>query len=264
MEAGVPEQRVRSRRRVVGWLAGIVCFETLLFWALSDRTPPTQRNVVLQSSFLLLTEPGVSRQVSLALAPLDPLLFASAHPRGFSGTAWLQPRHNDLHVQDWTESRSWLAPDSDPSLFSQREAMNRPASAVLSVVDKVPPPTGRIVEHTEPLPLRSVLRSDGLLELRREPAADFLRVWTNQTTLQPTVIEVVANPEGEIVSQRVLASSGLPAADQEASRLSKSLRILPSSSPASQVSAPRQSTRVGQFTFDWAVSAPASTNRPAK
>ncbi|HRY49754.1 MAG TPA: energy transducer TonB [Candidatus Paceibacterota bacterium] len=264
MEAGVSAQRVRIRRRVLAGMGAILSFQIFLFWMLSDRTVPSERPVGSQSSFLLLTEPEASRQVALALAPLDPFLFASAHPQGFSGSAWLRPRHIPLEFQDWTEPDYWLAPDFVRSLFIQPETTAQPASSTLAIVDKFPPATGRIREHTEPLPLRSVLRTDGILRLCQEFPPDLLPVWTNQTTLQPTVIEIVANPEGEIISRRVLESSGLQAADQEATRLLKSLRIQTPPSPSTPEAASRQTTTLGRFIFDWAVIAPASTNQPAK
>lgn len=94
---------------------------------------------------------------------------------------------------------------------------------------------------------------EGLIGWRAELSVA-LPAWTNTQLLASTVVQVLVNPQGQVLSATLEPpGSGLPAADQEALRLVRQARFV--TPPDQPVSTP---LHWGRVEFVWHTVAPAS------
>lgn len=248
------------RRHWIRLVVAVFLIQLALIWFLSDRSAVVPRADPRQSRFQLITDPATESRLANALVPEDPALFASANRHGFSGAAWLSPRRTQFKVADWNEPQFWLAQQSkDLSPAALDDLVKRPSPSI-PLVSKVPPRIAEVSERLEATPTQSTMRIEGRLAHRRLARPVTLPAWTNTTIVRPNTIEAVVSSEGEILSTRLLVSSGMTNVDQEALRISKEVRFTPEPSGVSPNEGPPSPATVGWLVFDWATVAPPKTN----
>jgi len=164
----------------------------------------------------------------------DPTLFARPHANGFGGAAWMRRQGFSIPVFRWTEPPRLLALDAGRlGEFFLDQIQSKSASEFQSV--KLPLPEFFIPAPSpimRPSPETSAVRASELSKRRLQyspglpprPAADLL---TN------SVVQVLADSDGRVISAKLLPQSGAPvstdqrAADLDALRLAPTVRFTP-------------------------------------
>lgn len=192
----------------------------------------------------------------------DPVTFARVVPEGFSGALWLSPGLTEL-----------LKPEPALPLvgsFGRGEPILRPRldrgplvpdlpDQVVGVPVRIPPPPRPRLLYTNTLGLgRSILRlregGTGWQPVLSEP----LPVWTNAQLLAPSVVQVLVDPQGGVLSATVEQGSGLPEADQEALKRARRLRFAPPVSPATN-----EGSLWAHLEFVWFTVSPGQSPTPS-
>jgi TonB family protein len=211
--------------------------------------------------------PGHLEDVRLeALLELeDPTLFALAHSRGFSGQAWMKLPVSPEVSHVWLEPPQWLR----PNLSSLGEEFKRYARASSSrpfqvVGGLAPRPSLDLVLPSLSVPGQSSLVVEGALAGRgwMVPPPD-LRSWPHSDVLSNSVVEVGVSSAGDVETHRLLSSSGLTAADQEAMRTVLAMRFLPMFEGGREVPRTGDGLMHGRLIFRWQAIPPAPTTAPS-
>ena len=175
------------------------------------------------------------------LALNDPTLFAQPNLAGFAGPAWLEPPRVEFHRQEWTEPPRWLELPATElgGIFSEFMLTNR---FVAPQFESKPPV--RFIAPVAPLEpalaKASTMRIEGDLTRRRLLTPIRLQSWPDNDVLEPSVVQVLVDAKGNVVSVVLLSSSGLDAANQRALELVRAARFAPSSDMT-----------IGRLVFDW-------------
>jgi hypothetical protein len=215
MRSDSVELRPWPRRR--WWIFVALCFSIqlgLIFW-LSDRSPaPWSRPAV----FPALQVAGNASAEMLALK--DPTLFALPHRQGFSGLAWLGIPRPPFRSFDWSEEPRWLQFSVQPpsAAFEFARVIENNNLSLESTLAR-PDPEPTLPESPPPAagPTQSVLRLEGGLAGQRLVKPIELPPWPYRDILTNSVVQLVVDAEGRLVSVPVLlSSSGCPAADDYA------------------------------------------------
>lgn len=81
-----------------------------------------------------------------------------------------------------------------------------------------------------------------------------LSSWATTEVLRPTVVEVAVNPDGDVLSARLIESNGMAAADEEAMRVARAARFQPIETESDWLSPSDVITGWEQLTFHWQTS----------
>lgn len=180
----------------------------------------------------------------------DPTLFALPHANDLAFLKLPEVRPPSFR---WTEPPRWLPLPAGElgAVFNQFMQTNRFAGFTL---DFKPPPKMNAPSQTfhPAFAQSSTVRLEG--ELKQRPMINHLAAPSlpDNDVLPPTVVQVLVDGAGNVVSVVLLESSGYAAADQRAMELARTARFAPSS----QVT-------IGQMVFDWrTVPAPAPAAAP--
>jgi TonB family protein len=177
----------------------------------------------------------------------DPTAFAARDPRGFSGAADRLRPGQRYAVAEFKAVPNWLAMDrsaqhlgAPPPLASVRLRPERlPVPTVPPSVAPSPMTSGTTQTTVDPeLGHRPLLRMDSAVP----PAGE---------VLPPTVVEVGINPWGQVLSARVMASSGSPAADRAALDAARTARFSPLPRRPKSAEAVFAELEWGRLTFNW-------------
>lgn len=201
------------------------------------------------------------------LALTDPTLFAQSHAHGFSGAAWMRIPVPEYRAPAWSEPPRWLALDA-PQLganFRRYVQTNQPflhAFAVQPEAQLAAPEIGATAPATA---APSALRVEGALASRRLLAQPKLPPWPHTDLLTNTVVQVLVNAEGKVVSPVLLGSSGLKAADEVALAVARAAQFNTlTAGAAPQPSATAAPLMFGTLVFEWqTLPLPASNAPPA-
>jgi TonB family protein len=228
-----------------------------LIFGLSDRKLTRPRRPKLQPAL------HVARGAAADLLALsDPTLFALPHAQGFSGLAWLSIAEPPTNSFDWSQDPRWL-PVSTQRLgatFDRAIASN----AFCSLVGPIRPEPLLTMAETGPaliIQTQSKLRLEDGLAGRTLIAPIELAPEQHTDLLTPTVVQVVVDAEGRLVSVPVLlSSSGSAHADNEALRLARTARF-----NSIAIGGPGKATGMthltwGRMIFDWQTLPKAATN----
>jgi hypothetical protein len=185
----------------------------------------------------------------------NPTLFALPNIQGFAGPAWLEPPHAPFHPLEWTEPPRWwqLSAAELGNVFSRFMETNRFAGFKF---DLKPSP-----QFTVPLvPLEpgfagvSTLRIEGDIA-RRPLLTSFKLPWaTNADVVAPSIVQVLVNAAGNVVSAVVLPSRNSgevrdAGADRRALELARTARF-----------AGGPDLTLGKLIFNWRTVPPPATN----
>jgi TonB family protein len=236
------------RRRWVGTLALIFVVQLGLIFGLSEHHPMRPRLPRPAPVFQLVATPP-PELVNLT----DPTLFALPHRQGFAGLAWLKVPPLEFRAFDFSQPTNWLVLDGSRlgatfSQFTETNLLTTLPSPSLPEEDLRPPYfTGLSNPRTS-----STWRVEGELARRRILSTLQLTNWASADLLTNTVVQVVVNRGGRLVSvPLLLASSTSKEADDYALELARSLRFEPSNSSQAGSGLSSDGLTWGQIIFEW-------------
>jgi hypothetical protein len=237
------------------WLTFVVialAAHVALIFAFGGRKPIVPRPVT-NVPHLSLANP-----TDELLALNDPTLFALPNARGFASAAWQQRPFVTPPSFRWTEPPRWLRlPDDElGATFNQFIQTNRFAGPTLQF--KPPPELSRPESPVQPefAPTSTLQLAGGLVQRQLRNTANLPSLpYTN--VIAPSVVQVLVNPAGHVVSAILLppfdsleTDSHYNVADQRALALARAAQFLP---------APELT--LGRLIFNWRTVPP--TNSPA-
>lgn len=178
-------------------------------------------------------------------------LFAAATKHGFSGEAWLVKPEQPLVAGE-------ILPK--PAFISFREARGlttepRLELAHLSLPFRAAPGPERV--DSSSTPLKSTVEIDGDLAGRGLASPIELPVQYNNDVIGSSVVEVGAMPDGLVISARLISSSRLKKADQDALALARAARFQPLVSGSEQSP---ENLAWGKLIFRWVALDFSTTN----
>lgn len=201
----------------------------------------------------------LAADASELLALNDPTLFALPHRRDFASAIWLPTPILKPPSFRWTEPPRWLplAADDLGLAFSRFMQTNRFPDFPLEFKPPVKPgPPEPLIEPA--LTQNSTLRIEDGLAQRQLPVHLSLTNWPYADVLEPSIVQLVVNPAGSVVSAVILppnhgleTAAHYDAADQRALELARAMRF-----------APAPHLTMGRLIFNWHTVPPLATNLP--
>jgi hypothetical protein len=188
----------------------------------------------------------------------DPTLFARPHTRGFAGNSWLRVPPHEFPPFRWTEPPRLLdLPVAQlGAVFLRHVQTNRSVALALNVLPVAQPTQLPPSETSAPARRTSSYRVRGGLAARRwlNPPTD-LPSWPAPDPLTNTVVQVLADAQGQVISPIVLPpGSGSKAADARALEVAREARFAPvKAAPPT----------VGVLIFEWSTALPAGETNAA-
>ncbi len=237
------------------WLIGIALIfglHVVLFHFLAKREPQQVR-ALRNTATVQLADP-----LPDTLALSDPTLFALPHPRGFAAFTWLQTTLVTNTPFRWTEAPRLLALPVD-ELGATFLKLAEKSRLPMPEIAFIPPAVPSVIAAIDLPPTRtnSVLRLDEVFATRplRQPYPS-LPLQPPSESLTNTVVQVLVNPRGQVVSASIVPSHpGNRSTEVEQTALQIARRLwfhpVPESTPP----------LLGRVIFEWATTPP--TNAPA-
>jgi TonB family protein len=184
----------------------------------------------------------------------EPMLFAAAHPKGFSGAAWMFP-------PKWPYDSGGLFEPSDYVSF--REA----ALLLPDQIERTPTPSlldrgffvaeaSRPALLTPDLPRKSALSVQGDIAQRPLLTAPEVPLQVHSDVLANSIVQIGVNEDGLVFSARLLSGSGSKKADQDALEIARRLRFAPEGNSKSE----QFNASWGKLIFQWFALDLLSTN----
>ena len=196
----------------------------------------------------------------------DPTLFGLPNENSFSGVAWSKFTPLPQRLSEWSEPPNWLTQRVDRlgRAFSQFAATTARSSYLIA--DKPLPAVTAldVVTPAAAVETQSVLRFDANLAKRRLINPVTLRTQSHSDILTNSVVQVIVDQNGIVVSRRLLAECGSERADQDALAIAGAMRFEPLHRrvDANSERQPLQPT-IGKLTFEWRAVSLSATNAPA-
>lgn len=236
-----------SRQRWVLTTLVILAGQLLAIFALHTRQPLLAKLPPFTPGPVLASATNSSGSVPQELN--DPLLFAGAHPLGFSGAVWLKRPQMEIAFSNSIPPVRYLAFQPSGPEISETNVFRRPLT---------PLPFLQIALPQRPAP-RSLLTVEGDLATRPVLNKPVPPNAVGADVLSDTIVRIGVRRDGFPQSLRVVAGSGTPAMDVSALQMAHGIRF-----------APQVVTRAGQedalewgeLVFQWHTAAPG-TNNPA-
>ena len=247
-----------SRRRWAVTISVVFLGQMALVMLLGDhsraaRKPAPRFDMVLAECATLPDSPAWD----------DPTLFALAHPRGFSGQAWLRVPPQPHQYFEWSEEWSWLTPNS-ARLGAELARAIHPLEAERARIEKPVPasvlPAG--LEESLPWARHSVLRVEGELgdqDLRARPKLPMIG---HNGLLPPSLVQATVDELGRVFAASLVAESGSKVADLRAVQLARSLQFA-ELQPRARGTTGRH-FRFARLVFQWHTTPPRAGTVPAK
>jgi TonB family protein len=256
MNAITAELQPWSRRRWWGVVLGAFVLQVALLWWFGARGPVRTRPPAVAPE---LQFAGAAAHEWLAL--LDPTLFVQSHPRSFSGAGWMAIPVPEYQPPEWSEPPRWLAIEALQlgSDFRRFVQTNRPFT--FASIGKPAPQLAPLAGQSEPpaTAFPSALRVEGSLAGRRLVNPPQLQAWTHSELLTNSVVRVLVDDEGNVLSQVLLASSGWRAADEAALASAKAAQFEPVR-PGNAGPPTTSSPAFGTLVFEWQTLSLPATN----
>jgi hypothetical protein len=190
----------------------------------------------------------------------DPALFALPHANDFASAIWLKTPAMKQPSFRWTEAPRWLplAAESLGTTFARFMATNRFVEFQPNFKPE-PQFAGSLSPVESALPKNSTVQIPGDLAQRRLLRPLDLPSLPYNDVIAPSIVQVLVNPVGNVVSAVLLPSENnfeaagrLDTADQHALEFARAARFAP---------APRLT--VGKIIFNWHTVPLLATNSPA-
>lgn len=185
------------------------------------------------------------------IALTDPTLFALPHADEYTPPLKMADYINDSF--QWPKNPQSLS--LSPTLGGTLAAPKVNISPSRTPLDFKPPPkfTASELQFGPVSAERSAIRLGGSLAQRQLITRPQLPSWPDNDVLPPSVVQVLVDADGNVVSDVLLKSSGLDAADQGALNFALGAHF-----------APAPSSVVGQMVFLWHTVASATNALPAQ
>jgi len=224
MNATAPEARPWSRGKWWGMVGGLFLLQVLLLLGFGSRGPVPRRPVP-PATQLELAGDAARELVMLS----DPTLFAQGNPRGFSGASWMKIPVPEYQPPEWSEAPRLLALNARQLGADFRRFMqtNRPSPPAFTAKPQPQFTAPEIGETASATSAPSTLRVEGELAARRMQATPKLPAWEAADLLTNSVVQVLVNGDGNVISEVLLAPSGKPEADAQALAIAKAGRFEP-------------------------------------
>jgi len=230
----------------------------VIVW-LKDRTRPAPRQPAPAPVFRLS---GYRSREMLALE--DPTLFALPHPEGFSGNAWINFdwRPPTSPEADEQETKPWLKlPVARLGRAFEEFTRTNPPPSFATMAELEPTLTVPRTGLTPPVSGPSRLQLGGGLAGRPLLSQPPLPAWTNTDLLTNTVVQLVVDGSGQVLSAVLLPpGSGYEPANQFALNLGKNARFEPLPGNAGGSASQPSSLAVGTLVFEWQTILVPATN----
>ena len=191
----------------------------------------------------------------------DPALFALPSLHGFSGAAWLRYPLLQPTAFERTEVPQWLGlnPARLANEFVEFVSTNQ-ISPVLMVDAPLPAATRYEANYpSEAVAPLSRFHLAGGLARRTLLYVPHLPPWPHSEILSNTIVRAVVDAAGWNFSATLVGRSGLPAADEYATRLVENARFTPLKAEDAQ----KEEFTWGTFVFYWHTQPLPVTNAPA-
>lgn len=252
------ESQAWSRRR--WWSVVLTLFALqvgLLCWFGARGT--VQRRLVSPAPRLQLVSPAAGELLALN----DPTLFVHGHPQSFAGVDWMPIPAPKYEPPTWSEPPRWLSLDAQQlgADFRRFVQTNRPFAFSFSGKPEAAlavPHLGDLVPATAH---PSVVRVEGPLAARRWLNPPVLQGWEHSELLTNSIVQVLVNGDGFVVSQVLLGTSGLPQADSAALESARLAQFEPLPL-AGERETSMASMELGALIFEWQTLPLSPTNAP--
>ncbi|RME96460.1 MAG: hypothetical protein D6766_00655 [Verrucomicrobia bacterium] len=224
----------------------------VLSWRPTGNEPPAVRRIPLQ----VLADAGEAARLWRREWIPDAARLAVPGPGGFTGDLWRHPPKVSLAWPEPEEPPHWLEAPLGGGSNLVRFSLDSPLR--LRRVVRHPPPTPTVFAAAPAaLPPASRLEVQGELAGRTVLEAPRPPVWTLDDVLETTVVQVLVDERGLVLSAVALPpGSGLAEADARAVELARQVRFAPL--PEGQ-----RRLQWGRLVFHWGTQpASASTNAP--
>ena len=247
-----------SRRRWVSVFCLLFFIHIFLLGWFGARTPSPRRTASLAPQFRL---PDAA--ITGVWALTDPTLFARGHPRGFSGAAWMSAPKPGYQPPEWSGPPRWLALDAQALGWGIRHFLqtNPPVAFDVTVQPELQLSSAETHPITPATAAPSSLRVEGPLAARSLLHPPALRGWPQADLLTNSIVHVLVNADGNVLSEVLLVSSGLREADEEALRLAGTAQFTPLSHDP-ETHRPVSRLAWGTLVFEWQT-LPPGDDQPA-
>jgi len=253
-----------SRRRWLTTIGVVMAGQVILIFLVSNRVAPRPSHPTQRNRFEMVTEPAAQQRLGELPWLDDPARFALVSQHGFSGPIWLSLPRFQHQAMEWSEPPRWLT--QDVSRLGAAFAFAPGAGTPSPVASEKPPASfGGLPAFTTPIITNSTLRVEGPIARRRLLTPFDLPAWPHTDILLPTLVQVVVDPQGTVVSAILMGGasllgggSGLAAADRRALELARAARFEPFAPDATN-----SGLTWGVMMFQWQVVTPPKTPPPA-
>ncbi len=252
---------LQSWSRRTWWGVGLGLFALqmlLLFWF--GARGPVQPRPVSRSPQLEFAEPPAAEWLLLQ----DPTLFAHGHARGFSGSSWMRIPVPEYQPPEWSEPPRWLALDGQQlGNLLRRFVQTNPPIAPGLVAKPAPQLTAPDIAPSAPATaLPSTLRVEGDWAARRLLTQPDLPPVASADLITNSLVRVLVDGRGNVVSMVLLGRSGSEMADARALALARTAQFEPLPRAGTVPPVPAALT-AHLLVFEWQTVPLPPTNAPA-
>ncbi|MBI3416842.1 MAG: hypothetical protein HY043_16250 [Verrucomicrobia bacterium] len=236
----------------------IFALQVILALRLSSPAKIEALPALPQKTWLLLSPPPPDSRWAEAFTIHNPTLFAQGSTLGFSGEAWLNARPAVHRLTDWTNPPFWL-----------RAVTNSLGVAFRTYVQTNLPNVAGIAATTEP-PLFKLPALDSLLATQSEfsvegDLVDWRPLWNEPLPLiaqsefiTNSVVELLIDAKGRLLSHTLLTSSGMHLADDLALERARQVRWQRTATNGVEISPTRPRPLRGRLVFHWLTAPPTN------
>jgi TonB family protein len=248
-----PAAKTSAWPRLRFWLLVGVIFGAHVgaIYLLGERKPIVPRKAVLTPQLRLTT--GKSEFLALN----NPTLLALPHPEGFSGPMWMHRTRVPRESYEWAEPQRWLALPLEQMGGAFIHFITTNAWRRFSPDIKAAPQVKIPARNIEPTNvMTSSVRVEGDLASRRLLNMPAVPQQASTELLTETVVQVLVDNVGNVISRTLRNGSGSKEADNFALNLARTIRFAPK--PNTSQSDP--SWTIGRLIFQWVTVPVPQTN----
>lgn len=240
-----PEACAWSPRRWLCLCGTLLALHVGAIWYFSAPAPASKKDAGFGPRMLWAADPAAAHAINSLPLLEQSVLFALPGNEGFSGSAWLAYRPQQGNWNDWVDAPEWLRISADRLGDGYRATAVTNTFAPLLIADK---PMPRLLGFetlrvNDPPPARSALQILGTLAQRVVVNEVDLPAWPYTDLLTNTVVQVLVDGAGEVVTACILDSCGLKAADDHAMQQARAARFA--------VAPPAERLTSGRLVFQW-------------
>jgi hypothetical protein len=233
-------------------VAAVFLVEMIVIIVLAER--PGSKVVAPESrtALALASADWSSRWLAESSDANDPTLLALPGSYGFSGGAWLNFTQLEPRLTDWSEPVRWLEMDQQRLAHTFLSFISTNTRLPLLVADL---PNARAAASEPNLP-EEIFRTNSTVRMEGEIAArPLLNKWTlpsrpHSDLLSNSVVQVMVDLAGHVVTTTLLAGCGDDEADRLALKLANTARFTPALKPVA-TRPPDDNLSWGRIVFQW-------------